>query len=170
MAGFKGARFKGFATLDEAKAFMAGMPEISEPIEAELDRGTVIYVDGSYINGRYSWGFAVYDNGSLVDYANGIGTSLTAARLRNVAGEMQGAMEAVLWAEANGIEPVTICHDYEGIAAWPLRRWQAKLPETREYAVFMQPRLGWVKFQKVAGHTGVEGNELADRLARQALK
>lgn len=170
VTGFKGARFKGFVTLAEAEAFMSGDEGCSEPTAAELSQGTVIYVDGSYVNGRYSWGFAVYENGSLADYANGAGTSPTAARLRNVAGEMQGAMEAVLWAEANGIEPITICHDYEGIAAWPLRRWQAKLPETQQYTVFMQPRLGWVKFQKVAGHTGVEGNELADKLAKEALK
>ena len=170
VTGFKGARFKGFVTLAEAESFMSGDAGTSEPTEADLNQGTVIYVDGSYIKGRYSWGFAVYENGSLVDYANGAGTSPTAARLRNVAGEMQGAMEAVLWAEANGVEPVTICHDYEGIAAWPLRRWRAKLPETQEYAVFMMPRLGWVKFQKVAGHTGVEGNELADKLAKEALK
>ncbi len=170
VTGFKGARFKGFVTLTEAEYFMSGDVGTSEPTDADLNQGTVIYVDGSYFNGRYSWGFAVYENGSLVDYANGVGKSSKVAGLRNVAGEMQAAMEAVLWAEANGVEPITICHDYEGIAAWPLKRWRAKLPETQEYTVFMMPRLGWVKFQKVAGHTGVEGNELADKLAKEALK
>ena len=175
--GFKGAKFKGFVTLEEAEAFMgsqSGAGSASNGTSGRSDdssRGTVIFVDGSYMKGRYSWGFAAYEEGELVFTANGAGTSKDAAKLHNVAGEMDAAREAVRWAEAQGLEDtgVTICHDYEGIAAWPLGHWQAKLPQTQEYAAFMQPRLGWVRFQKVAGHTGVEGNELADRLAKEAL-
>ena len=179
VTGFKGAKFKGFVTLPEAEAFMnslsgraavgnGGMPEGAGDDSA---RGVVIFVDGSYIKGRYSWGFAAYEDGELIFTQNGTGSSAEAAKLHNVAGEMDAAREAVLWAEAQGMEDrgVTICHDYEGIAAWPLKHWQAKLPLTQAYAAFMQPRLGWVRFQKVAGHTGVEGNELADRLAKEAL-
>lgn len=175
--GFKGAKFKGFVTLEEAEAFMGSRNGIGAARKGtrqgsgDFSRGTVIFVDGSYMKGRYSWGFAAYEEGELVFTANGAGTSKDAAKLHNVAGEMDAAREAVRWAEAQGLEDtgVTICHDYEGIAAWPLGHWQAKLPQTQEYAAFMQPRLGWVRFQKVAGHTGVEGNELADRLAKEAL-
>lgn len=186
--GFKGAKFKGFVTLEDAEAFMgsrngagsagngtgsvAGSAVNGKGQEnGDFSSGTVIFVDGSYMKGRYSWGFAAYEGGELIYTANGAGTSKDAAKLHNVAGEMDAAREAVQWAEAQGLEDtgVTICHDYEGIAAWPLGHWQAKLPQTQEYAAFMQPRLGWVRFQKVAGHTGVEGNELADRLAKEAL-
>lgn len=186
--GFKGAKFKGFVTLEEAEAFMGsrngsssagngtgcGAGLVGNGMDGgagDFPKGTVIFVDGSYMKGRYSWGFAAYEDGELVDTRNGAGTSKDAAKLHNVAGEMDAAREAVLWAEAQGLEDtgVTICHDYEGIAAWPLGHWQAKLPQTQEYAAFMQQRLGWVRFQKVAGHTGVEGNELADRLAKEAL-
>jgi len=168
VTGFKGARFKGFVTRQEAEGFMAGTAEEAAVGEAWTE-GTVIFVDGSYMGGNYSWGFAVYQDGKLLAAENGAGTSAEAAKLHNVAGEMEAARQAVLWAEATGTEPVTICHDYEGIAAWPLGRWQAKLPQTQAYAAFMQPRLTWVRFRKVAGHTGVEGNELADRLAKEAL-
>ena len=175
--GFKGAKFKGFVTLEEAEAFMGSRNGIGAARKGKrqgsgaFSRGTAIFVDGSYMKGRYSWGVAAYEEGELVFTANGAGTSRDAAKLHNVAGEMDAAREAVRWAEAQGLEDtgVTICHDYEGIAAWPLGHWQAKLPQTQEYAAFMQPRLGWVRFQKVAGHTGVEGNELADRLAKEAL-
>ena len=186
--GFKGAKFKGFVTLEDAEAFMGSRNGVGSARNGtgsgagsavngkgqengDFSSGTVIFVDGSYMKGRYSWGFAAYEGGELIYTANGAGTSKDAAKLHNVAGEMDAAREAVLWAEAQGLEDtgVTICHDYEGIAAWPLGHWQAKLPQTQEYAAFMQPRLGWVRFQKVAGHTGVEGNELADRLAKEAL-
>ena len=33
----------------------------------------------------------------------------------------------------------------------------------------MKPHLNLVSFKKVSGHTGVAGNELADKLAKQAL-
>lgn len=182
--GFKGARFKGFVTRQEAENFMsdgmgsrpAGLDGLEDAdsgrnndISALLKQGIVIFVDGSYKQGRYSWGFAAYQDGELLATANGAGKSQADARLRNVAGEMDAAREAVLWAEANGLEPITICHDYEGIAAWPLKRWQAKLPQTQAYAEFMQSRLGWVRFHKVPGHKGIEGNELADKLAKEAL-
>lgn len=172
VTGFKGAKFKGFVTLPEAEAFMNGVPLGKERAARAENGGVVIFVDGSYMKGRYGWGFAVYEAGRLVFTQNGVGQSPAAAKLHNVAGEMAAAREAVLWAEAQGLEEmgITICHDYEGIAAWPLAQWQARLPQTQEYAAFMQPRLDWVRFQKVAGHTGVEGNELADSLAREALQ
>lgn len=169
VVGFKGARFKGFVTLAEAESYMQGEAG-TKAFDAEAAKqGTVVFVDGSYRAGCYSWGFAAYRDGTLVFEANGRGTSDEAARLRNVAGEMAGAQQAVLWAEAQGEESIVICHDYEGIAAWPLGRWQAKLPETKAYAEFMHSRLGIVRFQKVAGHTGIEGNERADKLAKAAL-
>lgn len=178
--GFKGAKFKGFVTLPEAEAFMTSLPmqsgdaragDTPETAVRDLSWGVVIFVDGSYAKGRYSWGFAVYEDGELIFTQNGVGSSADAVKLHNVAGEMEAAREAVLWAEAHGMEigGVTICHDYEGIAAWPLNHWQAKLPQTQEYAAFMRPRLDWVSFEKVAGHTGIAGNELADRLAKEAL-
>ena len=37
-------------------------------------------------------------------------------------------------------------------------------------AEFMSARLNMVRFQKVEGHTGVEGNERADQLAKAALE
>ena len=169
VVGFKGARFKGFVTLAEAESYMQGAAGTRAFDEDILKHGTVIFVDGSYRNGCYSWGFAAYKDGVLVFEANGRGTSQEAAKLRNVAGEMAGAQQAVLWAEAQGEESIVICHDYEGIAAWPLKRWQAKLPETQAYTEFMTSRLDMISFQKVDGHTGIEGNERADKLAKAAL-
>lgn len=162
--GFKGAKFKGFVTRAEAQAYMDDQEALTAPLE-----GMVAFVDGSYFNGEYSWGMAIYENGQLSYTANGKGTSAEAARLHNVAGEVEGARQAVLWAEAQGIDHITICHDYVGISEWALGHWKTNTPLTAQYASFMKERLNMVTFVKVAGHTGVAGNELADKLAKAAL-
>ena len=189
--GFPNAKFKSFPHVSEAEAFMAQDNTIladGQSVFAVVggaavagsgagvaeagsgNAGVTIFVDGSYFNGDYSWGMAVYENGVLVQTFNGKGTSKAAAKLHNVAGEMQGAMEAVKWADANGVEKIRLCYDYNGIAEWALGNWKAKLPETQAYALFMSNYLDMVEFVKVAGHTGVEGNELADKLAKAALE
>ena len=164
--GFKGALFKSFATLEEAKNYLND-DEAVNIMEKDDDR-YYIYVDGSYINGQYSWGMAIYYQGKLIDTFNGIGKSKDASELHNVAGEIEGAMEAAKWAAANG-DKVVICHDYIGLSEWALGRWKTNKELTKHYADFMKPYLDLVSFKKVAGHTGVEGNELADKLAKQAL-
>ncbi len=168
--GFAGALFKGFVTRVEAETYLgsaAGSLSKTPILEADCH---YIYVDGSYFHGRYSWGMAVYLADELIHTACGLGSSREAARLHNVAGEVEGAIQAVKWAEKNKVEKLVICHDYIGISEWAERRWKANTPLTAAYADFMADYLGWVRFQKVAGHTGVKGNELADQLAKKALE
>lgn len=163
--GYKGAKFKGFVTQGEAEAYMNDEEVLVAPAE-----GFVAYVDGSYFNGEYSWGMAIYHDGELIFTDKGRGTSEEAAKLHNVAGEIEGAKQAVLWAEAQGVEKITICHDYSGLSEWALGNWKTNTPLTTAYAQFMQQRRDLFQFVKVAGHTGVEGNELADKLAKEALE
>lgn len=167
--GFPGALFKGFVTKAEADAYMATTVAAPAIVDEALEQRHHIYVDGSYFNKKYSWGFAVYFEGKLLHTANGVGTSAAAAKLHNVAGEVEATIQAVKWAEGEKLPSVVIYHDYTGIAEWAERRWQANTPVTQAYAAFMADYLGWVIFRKVSGHTGVEGNELADKLAKAAL-
>ena len=162
--GYKGAKFKGFVTKEEAEAYMSGEETTVLPVD-----GVVAYVDGAYFNGEYSWGMAIYKDGQLIVQDKGKGTSEEAAKLHNVAGEIEGAKQAVLWAEANGVDKIIICHDYVGLSEWALGHWKTNTPLTTEYARFMQQRKERFSFVKVAGHTGVAGNELADKLAKAAL-
>lgn len=174
---FQGAAYKGFVTEDEAKAYMSGIAytgnggaEAKTAALAQEPGVCYAYVDGSYFNGRYSWGMAIYKDGQLIHKDNGVGESKDAAKLRNVSGELEGAKQAVLWAEKNHLEKIVICHDYTGIAEWAEGRWKTNNAITTGYKEFMKDYLGWVRFQKVAGHTGIEGNELADKLAKAALE
>ena len=60
--GFKGAKFKGFVTLEEAEAFMGSRNGIGAARKGkrqgsgDFSRGTLRFVDRSCTEGRYSWG------------------------------------------------------------------------------------------------------------------
>lgn len=179
--GYKGALFKSFPTKQEADAYLSGEAATALPVDAagadNRSSGPAsshydVYVDGSYDHRKrqYSWGFAVYRNDELIHTASGVGRNESAVAARNVAGELEATMEAVAWAQTQGLESITIHHDYSGISEWATGSWKTNNALTQGYAAFIGRHLSWVKFHKVAGHTGIAGNELADRLAGEALK
>jgi ribonuclease H-related protein len=169
---FPNASFRGFPTKEEAVNYM-GTATTVQP--QQVTSGTLeetainIFVDGSYHQGRYSWAFAVYEGDTLLHSVSGVGSDPEAAKLMNVAGEIAAAVTAIRWAEENNIRPITVHHDYSGIAAWADGSWKAKNRFTAEYTKFVSDRLSWIRFNKVASHSGVVGNELVDQLASEAL-
>ena len=133
----------------------------------------VVYVDGSFdVNlQKYSFGCVILlEDGRILErYGNGEEPELLA--IRNVAGEMHGAMYAVQWAFENGYSSVVLHYDYEGIEKWATGVWSAKNPHTKKYAAFMrnmQEKME-VIFQKVRAHSGDYYNEQVDQLAKKAL-
>ncbi len=198
VAGYPGAEYKGFATSAEAQAYLAGetqdapaentpdsckrFPRAARQAEAAdlaalvepLPPGALVaYVDGSFDvkSGRYSFGCVFLPPSGEVVRESGSGDNPESAALRNVTGEMLGAMFAVKWCEANGYTALRIYYDYMGIEMWAVGGWRAKTDLTRKYANFMREhgkRLD-ISFQKVAAHTGDPYNEEADQLAKAAL-
>ena len=92
-------------------------------------------------------------------------------KIRNVAGEMLGAMNAVQWAKEHDYPAVELRYDYEGVEKWVTGVWRARTPLTSKYAAHMQEAAKQIKisFCKVAAHTGNHYNEEADQLAKSAL-
>ena len=68
---------------------------------------------------------------------------------------------------------ITINHldDYNGLSKWVTGEWKTTKPYTKAYADWMRPfyTLGIIDFKWVKGHTGNEGNEIADGLAKEAI-
>lgn len=169
--GFPKAEYKGFVTLPEAEEYIYGAKQ--QEFEIPSLAGLEAYVDGSYNSetGKYSFGAVILYNGEVKERLNGVGENEDAAKMRNVAGELKGAMTAMKYAVDNGYETLTIYHDYEGIGKWAQDEWKANLTSTKQYKEYykkIKTKLK-VSFVKVAAHTGVAYNEEADKLAKDAL-
>ena len=93
------------------------------------------------------------------------------AAMRNVAGEILGSMAAVKKAIELGLKDISIFYDYAGIKAWAVGEWKRNKKGTIEYYNYITSVRDSIniRFVKVRGHSGVEGNEEADRLAKRAV-
>lgn len=154
----------------------AGLPDPKErPLGmGDPTGGLVAYVDGSYDHSlrRYAFGCVFILPDDTVYVENGSGDNPDTAQLRNVSGEMLGAMFAARWAIRNGFPRIELRYDYEGIEKWVTGAWKSKTELTRKYAAAMRRWMGSIemRFTKVEAHTNVYYNEMADRLAKDGLR
>jgi len=174
----KFVKFKGFKTLNEAKEFVGfafkGTSKVKKsqakdtPLAKDA-KGIYIYVDGSYMHkkSKYGgWGYVIVKDG--IELISACGRTEKIAESRNIDGELEATINAINWSKIHINEPVTICHDYVGIAKWGKGEWKANKPLTQNYKKFMENITG-VKFRKVAAHTGNFWNEFADKLAKKGI-
>lgn len=176
---FSGAEYKGFPTRAEAEAYCYGVgvavgtTQSYKHSEAMAQDQLIAYVDGSYEHSllKYAFGCIFLMPDGTVYVENGSGNNPESAKLRNVTGEMLGSMFAVRWAIKNGFRNIEIRYDYEGVEKWVTGAWKCKTELTQKYAQSMQMWAGQIgiKFTKVAAHSNVFFNELADQQAKQAL-
>lgn len=188
--GFSGATYKSFKTAAEAAEFMGwGESPKQSSFVAENEKAdknidiscdnienndleNVAYVDGSYnvATGEFSYGVVMFHNGEEITFNKSF-SDPELASMRNVAGEIKGAEAAMEYAYKNGMKTLTIYHDYEGISKWPLKQWAANKEGTKAYQEFYNNIKEYVdiKFVKVKGHSGDKYNDLADKLAKEAL-
>lgn len=170
VSGFSGAEYKSFKTEQEAREYI-GM-ESKTISEAGSVSEPYAFVDGSFnsATGVYGYGGFLVVNGEKI-ILTGSDNDEEMASMRNVAGEICGSVAAVEKAIELGLPELSIYYDYAGIEKWATGEWKRNKAGTIEYHDFMQQVRGQIKlhFVKVKGHSGVEGNEEADRLAKSAV-
>ncbi|MBR1759281.1 MAG: reverse transcriptase-like protein [Lachnospiraceae bacterium] len=131
------------------------------------------YVDGSYNTKleRYGYGVVLLTPEGEEMTLSGSGNNPETLAIHNVAGEMLAAMHAVSWAKKHGYAAIRICYDYSGIEMWATGAWKRKNPLTAKYHEYMKESMKTVRisFEKVEAHTGVTYNEMADKLAKEAI-
>ena len=173
--GYPGAIFKSFPTKEEALTYLGGQEvKVATSQSATSNLKTpYAFVDGSYniTTKDYGYGgFLQIDEQTRITL-QGKGNDAEKASMRNVAGEIDGAMAAVKAALDHDLTQLTILYDYQGIESWATGDWQAKNIFTQQYRDTMQTLMRHIQinFVKVKGHSGIPGNELADQLAKEAV-
>lgn len=148
--------------------------ETAGPEDCPSEGTLLAYVDGSYDHSlkKYAFGcvFILPDGRIRIQYGNG--DNALSLQQRNVAGEMLGAMYAVRTAMVSGFSKIEVRYDYEGIEKWVTGAWRSRTELTRKYADAMR-RWGesiTICFTKVAAHSNVYYNEMADRTAKAGLR
>ncbi len=166
--GFKGAIYKSFTDLSLAESFLN-----DEKKEMVIDDNTAVaYVDGSFDvkSGRYSSGVFIIYKGEELEFSQKF-EDAEMAEMRNVAGEIMGAVIAMKYALKFKIKKLVIHHDYQGLSMWATGQWKTNKKGTQNYANFCKECFKEVdiSFVKVKAHSGDKYNDKADELAKRAL-
>lgn len=168
VTGYPGAEYKSFTTWEAAEEYLGKKQDVQTIPETAAE----IYVDGSFDvrTKRFGCGVVILYRGKEITLKHGYDDPAS-AELRNVAGEVMGAVNAIRYCQEHDIDEVYIYHDYNGIGKWGDDEWKANLPLTRKYKQFVADARKNMKivFIKVEAHTGVKYNEMADRLAKDAI-
>lgn len=171
VTGYPNAEFKGFKEKSDAEAYMRG----EAPAAAA---GTELLYPYAFVDGSYNdrtktcgyGGFVVREDGTRYTL-QGSDTDPGWAAMHNVSGEIVGCMAAVAKAIELGLSELHIYYDYTGIELFADGTWEPAKPGTIAYkrAMDMAAKKLRISFHKVKAHTGIPGNELADKLAKQAV-
>ena len=176
--GFSNAEFKSFSSESEAREYLnndvTSYHEKSSKKNSTAILKNIAYVDGSFDGQSKTYGFGGFiiyeENGKkCVRVVQGAGNNPEMSKMRNVAGEISGAMRIVEEAACLGLEEITLYYDYAGIENWITGVWSCNKYETYEYSRFMHESSKQIRihFHKVAGHSGDVGNDIVDTIAKE---
>ncbi len=168
--GYPGAVYKSFKTITEAEVFLKA-EENTDNIKRPKEK-TYAFVDGSFREDTKEYGyggFLIHEGQKYI--LQGKGNDPDMASMRNVSGEVLGSMAAIQKALELGIDELTIYYDYMGIEMWATGAWKRNKPGTIAYFDYIQKVKALINlnFVKVKGHSGVDGNEEADHLAKESI-
>lgn len=171
--GVKGAKYKSFESLQEAKSYLNDTKKLLEKGRDEYPKDLMhIYVDGSYSiqNCEYSYGLvAVKDDVILhVDY----GKDKEKDTIRQIAGELEAAIKAVEYALERNEKKIVLFHDYEGIFHHATGSWSRNDDLSKKYYEKINELFKKgieVIFVHVKSHENDLLNELVDEKCKEVL-
>lgn len=169
--GYPGALYQSFKNLADAKNYLNQAQ--SQKQKSPSDQ-LIAYVDGSFDkkSESYSFGAVLILNNQVIKTLSRVGNNPKYQSSRQIAGEVFGALHAIDWAIQNDFKKITIHYDYLGIEKWALGEWRTNKAVSIDYAQSFQELASKIEIQfvKVKAHAGVEYNEMADQIAKDALE
>lgn len=189
--GFSGALYKSFNTKEEALEYLTNSESdetknkidkislinenIDDQIENLKDGEIIAFIDGSYSSDtqgkeKYSFGVILKTNDSE-DYLYKAFVDNKYMKSKNIAGEIEGAKQAILWSIEANKHKIKIFYDYEGIEKWATKKWKSNTEVSKDFIKFIEEKskLINIEFEHIKSHSGIIYNEKADKLARKAL-
>ena len=163
---FEGATFKSFSSLEDAKNYL-------EDKEETLNQNIPnIYVDGSFDvrTNRYSFGGVILYQNEIKTFKKTFDSD-EFSQFRNVSGEIRGASFVINYSIKNNYKEINLFYDYEGIKKWFTNEWKANTKISmlyQDYASSVRDKIK-INFVKIKSHTNNKYNDLADKLAKEAL-
>lgn len=168
---FPDAAYKSFKDLAAAKEFMNPVKKTKNISKNDT---VIAYVDGSFDKKTesYSFGAVLILDDQVIKKLSRVGSNPKYKASRQIAGEVFGALHAIQWAIQNHFKKIIVHYDYLGIEKWALGEWRTNKEVSIDYAQSFQKLATKidVQFVKVKAHSGVEYNEMADQIAKDALK
>lgn len=186
--GFKGFIAKKFSDEKQAKKWLDGKLELKSKkvkifVTADNTKTTILapkkkanrnttihaHVDGSHISNTPFSSYAVIFTTEEGIYIESIaGTTNNFSELKNVAGELYGASQAINWAITNGYKKIIIHYDCNQIEKLVNGASSAKSSGTRAYINYMnyvQEKIE-IEYSYNKAHCGHFYNSEVDKLAR----
>ncbi|WP_294377595.1 ribonuclease H family protein [uncultured Clostridium sp.] len=173
--GVKGAKYKSFENRIDAEKYLNEGKKMLKKSDENYPKDCLhAYVDGSYniSDERFAYGLVCVKDNIVVYIENGAEKDTSEKNIRQIAGELKGAVRAVEYAISIGEKKVVIFHDYEGIAHHATGAWARNEKSSIKYHNKMQDLMNKgieVIFVKVDSHTGDLFNELVDEKCKEPL-
>lgn len=179
--GFSRAKFKKFTTLDEANDFLLSKITVSKATDSNVaDNFEVVYTDGSSLGNGKSGSRAGYGLFFKDDDPRNKGYRLEGDIQTNQRSELMAAIKALEIVESSTNLLIRTDSNYlvrgmnSWIKSWKLNEWNIPVKNMdlfKRLDKIVTERTGMVRFEYVKAHSGIYGNEMADKLAKEgALK
>ena len=173
--GVKSAKYKSFEDINSAKQYLIDGSKLLKKGEDNYPEDCLhVYVDGSYnINTeRYSYGVVAVRNNVIEYIDSDASKDSSKSNIRQIAGELEGAIKGVEYALSRDDKKVVIFHDYEGVSHHATGFWERREPSSIDYYDRMNEFINRgieIIFVKVDSHTGDLFNELVDEKCKEKL-